>query len=464
VNVAILDVVNPEDGATSLASVGHYEVLDGLREGAFDSAAALAARVAGAPVGIVVACGQTWCSADPPPEASRLPALRELCAAAGLDVRPGWLSDTATDARTSASPVVRGDTAYRAIAGVPVLSPAGESLGLVAALDVRPREFTDEQLSALTDLASLVADQVQTRHHAQRVVREESGFRKESEKLVAALQASLLPPTAPDVPGMQVATRFVAGEHALAVGGDFFDVFRLGINDWAVVVGDVCGKGARAASLTALSRWTVRSAAAHSFAPSAVLRELNDALLADGDDDDHFCTAVFGRLELDTCGAWLTVATSGHPQPILVRRNGLVERRCAPSLPLGMFPNVAPVDDRVGLGAGDALVLYTDGIVEARNAAGELLGDARLVRELQTCCGVDADGIAGRVLDLARSFSAGELSDDAAVVVIRVPDDAWDDPMARLAAATGVAADRLKLPGYPHGGQPPPGSEDDPLC
>ena len=275
----------------------------------------------------------------------------------------------------------------------------------------------------------------------------------EQRALAATLQASLLPPRPPLVPGMDVATRYRPGATELLVGGDFFDVFRLASNAWGMAVGDVCGKGAGAASLTALTRYTLRAAAVHHALPSAVLEEVNAGLVADAaaDADDRFCTVVFARLELDVCGAWVTLANAGHPRPIVVRRAGWIDMRGQAGTPVGMFETAAVTDDRVGLGPGDALVFCTDGITEARSRAGEMFGDEALPDLLLTCAGEPADAIAQRVLDGAAFFAGGRAHDDVAVLVVGVPPDAKHDSLERLSAATGVPADQLDLPGYPVG-------------
>jgi sigma-B regulation protein RsbU (phosphoserine phosphatase) len=354
---------------------------------------------------------------------------------------------------------VAGEFGLRFYAGVPQRTEDGYNLGTLCVLDTKPREVTQDEVAVLEDLAALVMDQMELRLQSREVLRAEAALRRDAERLADALQASLLPPTPPTVPGMDVAAEFVAGEQGLAIGGDFLDVFRLGPNDWAMVLGDVCGKGARAAALTGLTRWTVRAAAVHQFQPTAVLRDLNTTLLDHGDDDDHFCTAVFGRLELDVCGAWVTLATSGHPQPILVRASGLVERRGVPSLPLGMFEEIDPVDDRVGLGPADCLVFYTDGIIEAKGAGGERFGTDRLVGVLRAGIGSSAAELARAVVAAAQEFSAGEIEDDVAVLVIRVPEGARDAGIDRVVAASGIEETELTLPGYEHGTPPPPGAD-----
>jgi Stage II sporulation protein E (SpoIIE)/PAS fold len=275
--------------------------------------------------------------------------------------------------------------------------------------------------------------------------------------LAATLQASLLPPTPPAVPGMEVATRYSPADASLDVCGDFYDVFRVGANDWGLVLGDVCGKGARAAALTALTRYTLRAATYHHFLPSAVLEEVNGAIVADShpDVDDRFCTIVFARLQLDTCGAWVTVSAAGHPRPIVIRRAGWIDVRGQIGTPLGLFADPVLGDDRVGLGPGDALVFCTDGVTEARDRSGEMFGDEALFDALLDGAGKSAETVAQRIVDDARDFAAGgKLGDDIAVLVVRVPDEAEDDPIGRLSSATGLAPEELTLPGY-RVGEPP---------
>ncbi|MDP8969618.1 MAG: SpoIIE family protein phosphatase, partial [Actinomycetota bacterium] len=280
----------------------------------------------------------------------------------------------------------------------------------------------------------------------------------ELRRLAETLQASLLPPRPPQVPGMQIATRYrPAGQASPGLGGDFFDVFRLRSNDWGLVIGDVCGKGAPAASLTALARYSLRAAAVHNEAPADVLRELNDALLDEPDLGDRFCSVVFARLELDVCGAWVTLACGGHPQPIVVRRAGWIDVRGQPGMLLGLFDDPDLADDRVGLGPGDALVFCTDGITEARDAAGEMFADEALPTLLLGCANADAQDIADLVVAEALAHAAGDVHDDVAVLVVRVPEEAAADPVGRLAAVTGAPPEQLPLPGYrvgePHWGR-----------
>ena len=257
-------------------------------------------------------------------------------------------------------------------------------------------------------------------------------------ELAHTLQSSLLPPRPPRIPGLEVAVRYRPGSPGLTVGGDFYDVFRLRSNAWGVAIGDVCGKGAQAAALTALSRYTVRAAAVHSDGPADVLREVNAALLEDPTLGERFCSLVYGRVEHDWCGAWVTLASGGHPLPLVVRRSGWVDVRGQAGGLLGLFDDVDVREDRVGLGPGDALLLCTDGITEARGPRGELFGEDRLFTVLSAHSRRSAEDIAEAIVNHAVAFSSGPLCDDVAVVVLRVPPDAADDPEGRLRHATGT--------------------------
>jgi sigma-B regulation protein RsbU (phosphoserine phosphatase) len=452
--VTVIDRPRPFGEADRLAEVRRFEVLDTPPDGAFDHITALAARLLRVPISVVsiVDADRIWFkSRHGLPEVSEIGRDSGLCASAILDYEPWIVTDATVDPRTLTNPLVAGSFGLRFYAGVPLTTSNGHNLGTLCVIDREPRQITPQEVETLRDLARLVMDQLELRLHAREIVEAESELRREAEKLADVLQASLLPPRPPRVPGMEVASRFIAGERGMQVGGDFYDVFRRGVNDWGIVLGDVCGKGAQTAALAASARWTVRASAGHQTSPAAVLADLNTAVLADGNADTHYLTAVFAQLELDTCGAWLTFATGGHPLPMLVRRSGVVEPRGDSSLPIGMFDDIEPPEHRVGLGPGDSLLFYTDGVVEARNADGEFFGDDRLLDVLTRCTGGPAQDIVDRVLDAVHAFSGGPSTDDVAVVVVRVPDDAGSAPLQRVVTATGVPEQELRLPGYPHG-------------
>jgi sigma-B regulation protein RsbU (phosphoserine phosphatase) len=423
---ALPDLI-PADEDRRIEAVRRYDILDTPPDGTFDRITALAARMFRVPIAIVsvVDTDRIWFKSHHGlPDVEEIGRDPGLCASAILQHAPWVVADAAHDPRTLANPLVAGEFGLRFYAGVPLTTSDGHNLGTLCVIDTEPRLVAEEELANLQDLAALVMDELELRLAARRTVVTESSLRREAEQLADALQASLLPPRPPAVPGLDVATRYIPGERGMKVGGDFFDVFHLGHDDWAFVLGDACGKGARAAALTALARWTIRATAVHEFQPSAGLRDLNAVLLADDNDaDDHFCSVVSARLQLKEGGggAAVTFASGGHPLPILVRASGALEVRGEVVPPVGLFDGIEPSDEHVELGPGDTLVFYTDGITEARDAAGELFGDEGLHAVLAGCAASSAQETAARVVNAARQFAVGRLNDDAALLIVRVP-------------------------------------------
>jgi serine phosphatase RsbU (regulator of sigma subunit)/PAS domain-containing protein len=182
----------------------------------------------------------------------------------------------------------------------------------------------------------------------------------------ATLQASLLPPVLPDIPAIELAAAYRPAGAGLEVGGDFYDVFNTAEDQWYAVVGDVCGKGAEAAAVTALARYTIRAAAVRRRSPSAILRWLSDAMLQQaGDDDGRFCTIACAHVDVSRSPARVTVACGGHPLPLVVRADGTTEQVGAPGTLLGLVESPDLQDRTAELRGGDTLVLYTDGLTEA---------------------------------------------------------------------------------------------------
>ncbi|MDQ3642601.1 MAG: SpoIIE family protein phosphatase, partial [Actinomycetota bacterium] len=254
---------------------------------------------------------------------------------------------------------------------------------------------------------------------------ERASMHEEMRRVAQTLQASLLPSVPPTIPGLDVGTRYMAAEEGTVVGGDFYDVFALGADSWAVVVGDVCGQGVEAAVVTGLARHTVRSSALEHDSPATVLSHLNEVLLASGpatasETDPRFCTVCLARLEVTAGGATVTLAMGGHPLPYVLGADGTVRQIGRPGSLIGVVPHAAVADEKHHIGPGDALVLYTDGISE-RHYGANFFGERGIEEALTAAAGLSADAIAGRIEDAARRFVDGQPSDDMAVVVVRVP-------------------------------------------
>lgn len=204
------------------------------------------------------------------------------------------------------------------------------------------------------------------------------------------------------------------------VGGDFYDVFDLGDGRWGVAIGDVRGKGAQAASVTALMRYTIRTAAVREAEPSEVLRLLNHALLSDDPGSGDFCTAIYGVLDVSPAdGPELCLAVGGHPLPL--RRSGgdgTVAPVGEPGTLLGAVEDPQITDARVAFAPDDVLLLFTDGVIESRTSDG-FFGTERLVDLLAQCGGIDAAAVAGRVETAVVRSSGSRASDDVAVLALR---------------------------------------------
>jgi len=243
---------------------------------------------------------------------------------------------------------------------------------------------------------------------------------RERDQIAQTLQQSLLPGPLPAVDGLRVATRYRAAGEGVEVGGDFFDVFDAGGGAYAFVIGDVCGKGPKAAALMGAARHTIRTAAMEERRPSDVLRVLNAALhqrLA----DQWFCTVAYVRARRAADGARLTICCGGHPLPAVVRGDRTVEFAGRPGTLLGVFPEVELFDAVVDLRPGDTFVLYTDGVTDEQRE-GEEFGLDRLVDVLRRTAGRDPDEVAGAIEEAVSSFRPQPPGDDIALVVAKVVD------------------------------------------
>jgi serine phosphatase RsbU (regulator of sigma subunit) len=238
-----------------------------------------------------------------------------------------------------------------------------------------------------------------------------------------ALQASLLPSALPDIDGLDLGARYHSAAPGLSVGGDFYDAFSLPDGSVVVAIGDVCGKGAEAAAVTGTSRDVLRLLLLDGASLTEALRRLNRAL-NDHPSSSRFCTVALARLDRDGDAVQATVCLAGHPEPVLVHADGSTELVGEAGDLLGVLP-----DDALGLSEtavtlqrGDALVLYTDGVTERRDGR-RMFGQTGLRQMLSTTAGLDADAIAERAEEAARSFVDSELRDDLAIVVVRRPQD-----------------------------------------
>lgn len=284
-------------------------------------------------------------------------------------------------------------------------------VGVVA--DITDRRVADDERERL------LADAMEARADADTARRAAEWAAALNANLAATLQRSLLPPFPPDIPGVEVATRYHPALDGLAVGGDFYDVPRLGRRSWGVLLGDVCGKGADAAAVTGLVRYAARAAAIQAAAPATVLRQVNEVLRRDQAalDDPRFATMLFGRLRLRPERLEIAFSLGGHPRPYVVRGDGTVEAVGRPGTLLGVLVDTNFVNTTVSLGPGDAFVAVTDGVLEARNNDGRQLGD-HLASVLAAHADESASTMAAAIEETALSWQPGPPTDDIAIVAI----------------------------------------------
>jgi phosphoserine phosphatase RsbU/P len=323
------------------------------------------------------------------------------------------VDDARLDPRTSASaPIEPGGVI--AWAGFPILDPAGHVVGALCVADARPRHWSVTDIEVLATLAFVasreVALQVALQHGAERA------------ELAQTLQESLLPPRLPQIPGLQVAARYVAGGTGAEVLGDFYDVFPSVRGSWGIVVGDVCGKGAAAAKSTALARYTLRAEAHRQTRPSLILAALNQALLDWITDDPRFLTAIYATARPTLGGASVQLSSAGHPLALIRRRDGRVQTFGRPGTLLGLLPDPELHDAHRLLRAGDCLIMFTDGVTEARGQLDRALyGDERLREFIAGLDEEGADQIADAIQHAVLAFSGADISDDTVTLVVKVP-------------------------------------------
>ncbi|MGW0496028.1 PP2C family protein-serine/threonine phosphatase [Streptomyces sp. NPDC003007] len=271
------------------------------------------------------------------------------------------------------------------------------------------------------------------RQEAERARAEADEARRQAEadrarlaEALAVLQRSLVPDSLPAVPGVETAVHY----HTAApdqLGGDFYDLFPVAGDRWAFFLGDVCGKGPEAASLTSLTRYTLRAAAHHDPDPTSALTTLNAVLheryTADG--DPRYCTCVFGIIEPGGQHGPTTVrlASGGHPPALVLRSDGSAEFLPTPGgLLIGIVPGAPIGTVETVLAPGDTVVLYTDGLTEARVGAGrdDLYGEDALHAFAADHAPAAPREAITALTGLLQSFGDG-LDDDTALLALGVP-------------------------------------------
>lgn len=257
-----------------------------------------------------------------------------------------------------------------------------------------------------------------------RIERERELLLHREQEISQTLQRSLLPPSLPEIPGAELAARYVAAGEGMEVGGDFYDAFPIPRDRWGLVVGDVTGKGPEAAALTSLAHYTIRAAAARQGEdPEMVLSTLNEEIMRQIGGERQF-SIVYGELKPMPGGWALSMATGGHPPPFVLHPTGRVEALEPGGMILGVDHELQLGGWRVALSPGDTVVFYTDGATEARDEAGEFFGEERLRQLCESYAGLTAAELATKIEAAVVDFQRGDPRDDVALLVLRVAPDA----------------------------------------
>jgi sigma-B regulation protein RsbU (phosphoserine phosphatase) len=251
---------------------------------------------------------------------------------------------------------------------------------------------------------------------------EAAALRVESELQVArSVQEYLYPRVVPVVRGATVAGQTLA---ARTVGGDLYDFLDLGRERIGILCADVSGKGIPAAlmmaNLQAVARAHFHEGGDGAGAPAGRLVENLNQEIAGRFGDNRYATLFWAAYDADT--AVLTYVNAGNPSPILISAGGEIERLNSDGFPIGMFANARYTAKDIRMQPGSRLIIFSDGLTDAQNAAGEDFGDERLIDCCRTIAPViDAEGVAERLMQAVAEWSTGtEQFDDTTVVVVDV--------------------------------------------
>jgi PAS domain S-box-containing protein len=300
------------------------------------------------------------------------------------------------------------DLPHRTAIAVALTGGDGATLGVVAltfrgerALDQGELDF----LVALARQAGLALDRIRLYEDRAYVARK--------------LQEGLLPERLADVPGLEAAVIYESTAGGGEVGGDFYDLFLAAGDRWVLAMGDVCGKGTEAAVVTGLARHTIRAVAQTTASPAEVLGFLNGALRRHGA-VPAFCTVGCATVVPDPdAGFRVTASSGGHPFPLVLRANGSLEQLEVLGTMLGVADEPHLSEVGLHLAPGDALIVYTDGVTDARRTGGERFGEERLLASVRRAAGGTAHAIAESVEFAVRSHLPAASADDRAILVVR---------------------------------------------
>jgi PAS domain S-box-containing protein len=318
--------------------------------------------------------------------------------------RPFICNDTAAEPRGTSA--ITGPEGIRSYMHVPIV--VGERVhGIVVVNSTRPRAFGERELHLVTDLARHAASALQ------------NALRYAQERHVAnTLQRALGAPAPPDLPGLEIAARY-RPTHGVQVGGDICAIWEAPGSGAAALIGDVSGRGIEAAGLAVMVRHMAEALGRHHADPGALMTELNDLLHTRMPAD---ALVTLAMVIADPRRGSLRWANAGHPAPVMLGRDGRITTLGEPGPPCGAFPGRTYPEHVAPFGPGDLIVLYTDGLTEARRGGTEF-GEHALHRMLGAHAHRPVGELPGAVLDAVERWCEGSLDDDVALAAIRARDE-----------------------------------------
>jgi sigma-B regulation protein RsbU (phosphoserine phosphatase) len=345
----------------------------------------------------------------------RIIALGEGLIGTAAQLRePVLAPDVRKDSRyIEANPEVRSELA------VPLVYK-GEVIGVLDLEHTRVNYYNDDHQRTLSTLASQIAISIANARLYQRIHEEEQRMERDLE-MARQVQLRLMPSRPPKLERAEIAAQFVA---ARSIGGDVFDYLDYGPGRTAIAVGDVSGKAAPAALYAALVSGILRSLAPQHHSPAAMLAALNDQL-QERKLDSQYVTMLMAIW--DDSNQTLQIANAGSVQPLFVAANPAdtskpptVRTIQAEGFPLGLFPNAEYEEFTLSTQPGDLIVFFSDGIVDAVNATGDMYGDERLAKLLESQHHPTAQSTVDAILQAVTDFQAGTAHfDDETIVVLR---------------------------------------------
>jgi sigma-B regulation protein RsbU (phosphoserine phosphatase) len=344
----------------------------------------------------------------------RIIALGEGLIGTAAQLRePVLAPDVRKDSRyIEANPEVRSELA------VPLVYK-GEVIGVLDLEHTRVNYYNDDHQRTLSTLASQIAISIANARLYQRIHEEEQRMERDLE-MARQVQLRLMPSRPPKLERAEIAAQFVA---ARSIGGDVFDYLDYGPGRTAIAVGDVSGKAAPAALYAALVSGILRSLAPQHLSPAEMLAALNDQL-QERKLDSQYVTMLMAIW--DDSNQTLQIANAGSVQPLFVAVNAdaatppAVRTIQAEGFPLGLFPNAEYEQFTLSTRPGDLIVFFSDGIVDAVNAAGDMFGDERLTKLLESQHHPTAQSTVDAILKAVNDFQAGTAHfDDETIVVLR---------------------------------------------